>query len=46
MAFMTRAALITVLILVVGGVGFLATWDMPPPSAPVEKVIPNDRFKR
>ncbi|MBB6210770.1 hypothetical protein [Novispirillum itersonii] len=46
MAFMTRAALIMVLVLVVGGVGFLATWDMPPPSAHVEKVIPNDRFKR
>ncbi|WP_019645805.1 hypothetical protein [Novispirillum itersonii] len=46
MAFMTRAALIAVLILVVGGIGFLATWDMPPPSASVEKVIPNDRFKR
>lgn len=46
MAFLTRAVIILVLILVVGGVGFLATWDMPPPSSTIEKVIPNDRFKR
>ncbi len=31
--------------LVAGGV-FLMTWDIPPPSAKVEKVIPNDRFPR
>ncbi|MDP6352509.1 MAG: hypothetical protein QF926_16160 [Alphaproteobacteria bacterium] len=31
--------------LVAGGV-FLMTWDIPPPSAEVEKVIPNDRFPR
>ena len=29
----------------VGGAVFLATWDMPAPTATVEKVIPNDRFK-
>lgn len=46
MAFLTRIAVILILVLVVGGVGFLATWDMPPPSATVEKIIPNDRFKR
>ncbi len=31
--------------LVAGGV-FLMTWDIPPPSAEVEKVIPDDRFPR
>lgn len=35
-----------VAILLVGGVAVLAFWDIPPPSAPVEKVIPNDRFAR
>ncbi|CAA6604068.1 MAG: hypothetical protein HQL44_10075 [Alphaproteobacteria bacterium] len=29
-----------------GGVVFLATWDMPPPTAKVEKVIPNERFQK
>jgi len=28
----------------VGGAIFLATWEIPAPSTPVEKVIPNDQF--
>ncbi|MBB4287276.1 hypothetical protein [Roseospira goensis] len=32
------------LALVVAGGAVLATWDMKPPTRPVEKVIPNDRF--
>lgn len=32
-------------VIVVGGV-FLATFDLPPPSATVEKVIPDDRLPR
>ncbi len=35
-----------ILLLIVGGMGFLATWDMPPPSTKIEKVLPNDRFPR
>jgi len=35
-----------VLGLIVVGVVFLATWDIPPPSAAVEKVVPDDRFPR
>jgi hypothetical protein len=38
-----RIIIIVVLVVVVGGVAFLATRDIPAPSAPVEKVIPNDR---
>ena len=39
--------LTVLLVLAVGGVVvFLANWDMPPPSAPVEKVIPNERVLR
>ena len=40
--------IIAVAVLVVLGVGtaFLATWEIPPPSAQVEKVIPDDRFSR
>ena len=42
---MTKYILILVAVILVGGVVFLATWDMPPPTATTEKVIPNDRFK-
>jgi hypothetical protein len=46
---MNRLALITaaaVVVVLVGGAIFFATWDIPPPSAKVEKVLPNDRFPR
>ena len=46
---MSRASaviLIVVLIAAAGGFAYLATWDIPPPSAPVEQIIPNDRFPR
>ena len=33
-------------VVVAGGVAFLATWDIPPPAARVEKVIANDRFAK
>lgn len=35
---------LAVVVLVGGGLVFLATWDIPPPTQPMEKVIPNDRF--
>ena len=42
---MVKFLILLVLAAAIGGVVFLATWDMPPPSAVTEKVIPNDRFK-
>lgn len=42
---MVKLLILLVLVAIVGGTIFLATWDMPPPSAVTEKVIPNDRFK-
>jgi len=42
---MAKYLILFVLVLIVGGAAFLATWNMPPPTATVEKVIPNDRFK-
>lgn len=46
---MMRLTLIILVILVggilAGGV-FLATWDIPAPSATVEKEVPDDRFPR
>ena len=35
-----------VVVLLGAGAAFLATWDIPPPSAKVEKVIPDGRFSR
>jgi hypothetical protein len=38
--------LLLVLAALVGGAVMLATWQIPPPTAPVEKVVPDDRFPR
>ena len=46
MKTLTRMMLIAVLVAITGGVVFLATSDIPAPVAPVEKIIPNDRFPR
>ncbi|MBT5241094.1 MAG: hypothetical protein HN793_11025 [Rhodospirillaceae bacterium] len=45
MKFITRSLIILVLFLIVGGAVALATWDMPAPMAPREKIISNDRFR-
>jgi len=45
MSSMVRIVLILVLLVVVGGVAALAMWNIPAPSAKVEKVIPDDRFQ-
>lgn len=37
---------ILVLAILVGGVAFLGTYEMPAPTETVEKVIPNERFIR
>jgi hypothetical protein len=42
---MAKILIVLVLVILVGGAVFLATWDMPAPTATVEKVIPNDHFK-
>ncbi len=35
-----------VLAVVIGGGIFLATFDLPPPSAKIEKVVPDERLPR
>ncbi len=42
---MAKFLILLVLVIIVGGAAFLAAWDMPAPTATVEKVIPNDHFK-
>lgn len=46
MRFLYRLLAMAFLLGLVGGGVFLMTWDIPPPSAAIEKVIPNDRFTR
>jgi hypothetical protein len=46
MSRFSRVLLFLVLVGLLGGAVFLATWEIPPPSATVEKVISNDRFPR
>jgi hypothetical protein len=43
---LSRVLVLLVAAGLLGGLVFLATWDIPPPSATVEKVISNDRFPR
>ena len=40
------AAIVLVVLVLIGGGIFLALWDIPSPSKPVEKVIPDARFPR
>lgn len=43
----TLATALAVVVMAVGGIViFLASWQIPAPSAVVEIVIPNDRFAR
>ncbi len=38
-------SLVVILVVLFGGAAlFLSTWDIPPPTVKVEKVIPNDRL--
>jgi hypothetical protein len=46
MKSLTRLALIVVLAIIAGALMFLSTWDIPAPVAPIEKVLPNDRFPK
>ena len=43
---MVRVLVIALLVVVVGGLGFIATWEMPAPMTPVEKVVPDGQFYR
>jgi len=38
--------LVVVIALLASGGLFLMTWDNPPPTQEVEKVLPNDRFPK
>ena len=44
MSTVTRILLVSLLVVVLGGVLFLVTWDIPPPTARIEKTIPDERL--
>lgn len=44
MSMLIKILLVVVLLVGVGGFVVLASMDLPAPSQPVERVIPNDRF--
>ncbi len=37
---------ILLIVLIGGGLAFLATWEIPAPSHNIEKVLDNDKFPR
>ncbi|QCG88588.1 hypothetical protein E6C72_04845 [Azospirillum sp. TSH100] len=37
---------VLLLLVIAGGMVFLASWDLPAPSKTVEKVLPDERFPR
>ena len=46
MSTINRVFLVLLTVLVLGGGVFLVTWDIPPPTARVERVLPDDQFPR
>ena len=42
----SRLAAILLVAALVGGAVFLATWDIPAPTAKIEKVLTDERFPR
>ncbi len=43
---LTLVLVVIVLAVLVGGGAYLATWEIPPPTMAVEKVLPDERFPR
>ncbi len=41
-----RALLLILVIVLLGGLIFVITWDIPPPTREVEVVIPDERLPR
>ncbi|MDP7342691.1 MAG: hypothetical protein QF767_04870, partial [Alphaproteobacteria bacterium] len=46
MGFYARIILVLVVLAIGGGLAFLLTWDIPPPTGPIEKVVPDARFEK
>jgi hypothetical protein len=46
MGKLTIALIVVIALLLLGGAIFLAVWNPPSPSAPVQKVLPDARFPK
>jgi hypothetical protein len=46
MSTIHRLLLALTLVVVVGGFAFLMTWDIPPPTAHIERVIPDEELPK
>jgi len=46
MSTFNRILLVLLMVLVLGGTVFLVTWEIPPPTSRVERVLPDDQFPR
>lgn len=46
MSTINRVLIVLLLVVVLGGTVFLVTWEIPPPTARVERVLPDDQFPR
>ena len=46
MSTISRVLLAVVLVVVLGGTMFLLTWEIPAPTARIERVIPDDTLPR
>lgn len=46
MSHLLRILLVVIALVIVGGLVFLAMWDIPAPTARVEKVIPDERLAK
>lgn len=46
MSTVNRVLIVLLLVLVLGGTVFLVTWEIPPPTSRVERVLPDDQFPR
>jgi hypothetical protein len=45
MGLLPRIVIAGFIIVLVGFGVFLATWDMPPPTASIDRTLPNDRLR-
>ena len=41
-----RLLIVLLVLAIAAGVGYLAMWEIPAPTSPVEKVIPNDQIPK
>lgn len=46
MSTINRFLIVLLLVTVLGGTVFLMTWEIPPPTSRIERVIPDDQLPR